>query len=146
MMQPRTTKYLYGKFSSTLSCSGLAVGIGYCSYVMLTDGFDWIWVFLHGLTAAAFLIILFYIVFKFLIPALQLKVALQFDEVCVTSYTENIIVHWEDIKEILFVEGRWTASLRLTLTDDEQYRISLRYVEGDNRRIFETFEAYFYNE
>lgn len=145
-MKPVATKYLYGKFSSTLSCAGLAIAVGYCIYVIVTDDFNLTWVLLHGFAAAFFLIMLCYIAFKFLVPALQLKTVLQFDEIGVTYYQKNVIVHWEDIKDMYFVEGRWTATLYLTLINDEQCKISLRYVEGDDRKIFETAEAYFYNE
>jgi len=79
-------------------------------------------------------------VIKYLIPALQNKVALELNKTGIVSYIKNVVIEWKDIERIDLRTTRTSSLLYITFkweTDHGNYiRIPLGPVGGSDSDIY----------
>ena len=94
-----------------------------------------------------FLLLLVYIIFKQLVPALQGKIALEINQDGIISYVRNFDISWEDVQRIELKTGKSSSSLYITFKYETDHgrnlRISLGFVDGNESQIYDTVITYF---
>jgi hypothetical protein len=82
-----------------------------------------------------------------LIPALKGEVAMELDEQGIKDYIRNLVLDWSDVEDIGFKPGGSGAMLVFELKFDsdfgKQVYVSLRWVEGRDKEIYDAVLAYF---
>ena len=110
-----------------------------------SSGYTISWVII-GSANLIFLLLLFYILFKRLIPALRNEAALELNEQGISDFTRNIIIEWADVKNIDMQLARNFSKMIIDLKHETDYgtqvAISLRWIKGKDLEICETAQAY----
>jgi hypothetical protein len=86
---------------------------------------------------------------KYFIPALQNKIALEINPDALVSYIKDVAIEWKDVKDISIVSGRYSSSLYIKFKYETNHgdsiKIGLRYVKGDDDKIYTKAKYYFDN-
>jgi hypothetical protein len=94
-----------------------------------------------------FLFMVTLLVTQRLIPALKGNTALQLDDEGISDYIRDVSINWEDIKELSLVRGRSASTIVVGLKFESDHgdsvTIHLRWVKGNDGKIYGTMLAYF---
>jgi len=101
---------------------------------------------IYGVFVLVFLLISALLLVKRILPAIQGKTALEFNNICLIDYLRNITVDWKDVKSIEFIRGRSSSILLLNLKWASDYgseiAIPLRFVKGKDEDICNQAQVY----
>jgi hypothetical protein len=108
---------------------------------------DIIGAYIFGLFVLLLFFVMIVMVIYRLLPALKNDIALELDKNGIKDYVRNIIVDWKDVDDIVLKPGRSSAMLIFQLKFESDFgkfvAISLRWIEGRDRDIYDTVLAYF---
>lgn len=112
--------------------------------IKANDTFTWA---IYGVFASISVALVILLVVKRLIPALKGDVALELNEEGIIDYVRNIVINWQDIKDIDLQPGRSSSTIVVEMQWESDYgqriSISLRWIKGKDADIFETMRSYF---
>lgn len=101
---------------------------------------------IYGVFVLVFLSISILLLIKRIIPAMQGKTALEFNNACLIDYIRNITVDWKDVKSIEFIRGRSSSLMLLNLKWVSDYgseiAVPLRFVKGKDVDICNQAQVY----
>ncbi len=104
-------------------------------------------VIIIGLADTVFLALFLFVIIKRLLPALRNEVALELNEEGIVDYLRNIVIEWNDVKDINLESGRNSSKMVIDLKEETEYgtqiAISLRWIAGKDLEICQTTMAYF---
>ena len=141
--------YPYSKKNSFVTISvSVVLGLLFLSNVFKAyHNHDRIDLFIFTVLILILIFVLGIVVFKRLLPALKGDTALEFNEKGIVDYLRNITIDWHDIQTIDFKRTRSSFMICLILKWESDYGsqifISLRWVEGKDRDIYDTALLYF---
>ena len=144
-----TTIYLYSKRSSFVTIGVLTIlGLLFISNIYKAyHNNDRIDMIVFGVLTALLSFILVMVIATRLRPALNGNLALEFNEKGIVDYLRNITIDWQDIKAIDFKRTRSSSMMDVQLKWESdhgsQIYISLRWIEGNDRNIYNTALSYF---
>ncbi|MDB5030522.1 hypothetical protein [Mucilaginibacter sp.] len=144
-----TTIYPYSKRNSFVTIGVLTIlGLLFISNIYKAyHNNDRIDMIVFGVLTALLVFILVMVIATRLRPALNGDLALEFNEKGIVDYLRNITIDWQDIKAIDFKRTRSSSMIDVQLKWESdhgsQIYISLRWVEGNDRNIYNTALSYF---
>ncbi|MDB4926795.1 hypothetical protein [Mucilaginibacter sp.] len=144
-----TTIYPYSKRNSFVTIGVLTIlGLLFISNIYKAyHNNDRIDMIVFGVLTALLVFILVMVIATRLRPALNGDLALEFKEKGIVDYLRNITIDWQDIKAIDFKRTRSSSMIDIQLKWESdhgsQIYISLRWIEGNDRNIYNTALFYF---
>jgi len=140
--------YPYSRINSYLSTAFIVGVVGWSvphllKFVEANDVKDYM---LIAAFDVVFIVMGLIVVIKYIISALQGRIALELNDEELISYMRDVSIPWKDIEDIDLRRGKSSSSLYITFkveTDHGSHiRIPLQFVMGKDEDIYETVKAY----
>jgi len=89
---------------------------------------------------------LFYFCYKYLIPVLQGKIAMELDQEKLQFLMTKMVIYWKDVADIRTDNYSNTKVVYFTMLDGRKdIGISLAWIKGDNVAVYNSIVEYFNN-